>query len=215
MGFMYQILLCFAVILYSTEASLTVPGELMSPLGVPASMGPAGLNAIKLAVGGRLLNLLGAVRLGSVGSLPAGLLGPQFKGSGLAGLGQLMPRSADFSKRRGPNIPQTFDIRKASPTEIENFFAVLDKVDSNKCISRLVCEVGANPKVLEDLGHNIKDAMSSLRILEKNALSSKYKQVLLQGQKGSIEKCARNFKACDRRSYRLVKAFVKAFRGRS
>ncbi|GBN51004.1 hypothetical protein AVEN_59850-1, partial [Araneus ventricosus] len=203
--------------LHYTEASLAVPGELLSPLGVPTSMGPAGLNAVKLAVGGRLLNMLGSVRLGSIGSLPAGLLGPQFMGSGLSGLGQfgqLMPRSADFSKRRGPNIPQTFDIRNASPTEIENFFAVLDKVDSNKCISRLVCEVGANPRVLEDLGHNIKDAMSSLRILEKNALSSKYKQVLVQGQKGSVEKCARSFKSCDRRSYRLVKAFVKAFRGR-
>ncbi|GIY27163.1 uncharacterized protein CDAR_592711 [Caerostris darwini] len=198
----------------SSKASLTIPAELLSPLGIPTSTGPAGMNAIKLAIGSRLLNMLGSAGVGSVGSFPGGLLGPQFMRAGLSSLGQLTPRSAEFSKRRGPNIPKTFDIRSASPTEIENFFAVLDKVDSNKCISRLVCEIGANPKVLEDLGHNIKESMSSLRVLEKNALSLKYRQILMQGQQKGVNHCVRSFKTCDRRSYRLVKAFVKAFRVR-
>ncbi|PRD26846.1 UNVERIFIED_CONTAM: hypothetical protein NCL1_36971 [Trichonephila clavipes] len=207
------VLLIFAVALLPSEATLVVPGELLSPLGIPGAMGPAGLNAVKLAVGGRLLSMLGSVGVGSVGSLPSGILGPQLMNT-LTSFAQITPRSAGFSKRRGPNIPTTFDIRKATPSEIENFFAVLDRVDSNKCISRLVCEVGGNPRILEDLGHNIKETMSSLRVLEKNALSSKYRQILLQGQKSGADSCVHNFKSCDERSYRLVRAFVKAFRMR-
>ncbi|GFT63435.1 uncharacterized protein NPIL_660401 [Nephila pilipes] len=207
------ILSIFALVIYPSEASLVIPADMLSPLGVPGAVGPAGLNAVKLAVGGRLLNMLDSVGIGSVGSLPSGILGPQLMQS-LANFGQITPRSAGFSKRRGPNIPTTFDIRKATPSEIENFFAVLDRVDSNKCISRLVCEVGANPRVLEDLGHNIKETMSSLRILEKNALSAKYREVLFQGQKNGVDSCAYSFNTCDQRSYRLVRAFVKAFRMR-
>lgn len=165
-----------AVLIVPARASLTIPAQMLSPLGVPASVGPNGMNAVKLAVGSRLLNMLGSFGLGPTGSLPGGLmgsqqfggglLGSQFGGllgsqqfGGLLGIPPITARSKEFSKRRGPNIPTSFDIRKATPTEVENFFGVLDRVDANKCISRLVCEVGADPRVLEGLGHNIKDVM--------------------------------------------------------
>ncbi|XP_015931144.1 uncharacterized protein [Parasteatoda tepidariorum] len=202
--------------IFGYEASLTIPSSMLSPLGVPEAMGPDSLTALKFAVGGRLLNMLGT---GTVGQIPfisqgSSNLLPGLGGFGLGGLGALplTPRSKEFSKRRGPNIPTTFNIRTATPTEIENFFAVLDKVDANKCISRLVCEVGSDPKVLEGLGHNIKDVMTSLRVLEKNALSRKYREIMIQGQRRGMSGCRKAYSTCDQKSYRLIKTFVKAFK---
>ncbi|XP_035205989.1 uncharacterized protein LOC118181025 [Stegodyphus dumicola] len=211
---------CLASLLHvPVHSSFTVPAEMLSPLGVPGAMGPAGMTAVKLAVGSRLLNMIGTLGVGSTGSLASSLLGSQkgpqqLFGGGIPGFPQITPKSKEFSKRRGPNIPTSFNIREATPAEIENFFGVLHRVDANKCISRLVCEIGSNPKVLEGLGHNIKDVMGSLRVLEKNALSTKYRQIMLQGQKNGAESCVRNFSTCDQKSYRLIRTFVRAFRVR-
>ncbi|KAG8202153.1 hypothetical protein JTE90_010512 [Oedothorax gibbosus] len=228
MGFA-SCVICFlaAVLIVPSRASIVVPAQMLSPLGVPGSVGPNGMNAVKLAVGSRLLTMLGSFGLNPTGGLPGGLLGSQQFGSllgsqpfggefgSLLGMPPITARSKEFSKRRGPNIPTSFDIRKATPTEVENFFGVLDRVDANKCISLLVCEVGADPRVLEGLGHNIKDVMSSLQVLEKNELSMKYRQIMMQGQKNGFKSCSRTFPSCDQRSYRLIKAFVKAFKVRN
>lgn len=160
------------LLLVFANASLYVPASMLSPFSIPQEMGPEGLNAVKLAVGTRLISVLGSLGIGSAGSLATSLLGgpvqQMFTRSGQMGLPfapifsgrqTLTPRNKNFSKRRGPNIPTSFNIREATPAEVENFFGVLHRVDANKCISRLVCEIGANPKVLEGLGHNVKDVI--------------------------------------------------------
>lgn len=150
-----------------SDASLVVPASMLSPFTVPDEMGPDSVTAIKLAVGTRLLNAAGSMGIGSAGTLATSLLGgptadnffPGSQGFPFGGSQGMTPRTKNFSKRRGPNIPTSFNIQKATPTEVENFFGVLHRVDANKCMSRLICEIGANPKVLEGLGHNVQEVI--------------------------------------------------------
>lgn len=155
------------LLLAVAHASLVVPASMLAPFTVPENLGPDSVTAVKLAVGTRLLNAAGTLGVGSAGTLASSLMGeaenyddvfspggnpyPYSQSQGMIG------RNKNFSKRRGPNIPTSFNIREATPTEVENFFGVLQRVDANQCISRLVCEIGANPKVLEGLGHNVKE----------------------------------------------------------
>ncbi|XP_054708203.1 uncharacterized protein LOC129218049 [Uloborus diversus] len=216
--FGFLVLLLSRWLLLPAEASLTIPTAMLSPLGVPDGLSQSGMTAVKLAVGSRLLNMLGSTGPGSAGTLLTSVLGsqkrPQLGGFPMRFPG-ITPKSKEFSQRRGPNIPTSFNIREASPTEIENFFGVLHRVDANKCISRLVCEVGANPKIVEGLGHNLKEVMSSARVLEKNTLSQKYRKILFQGQKNGFESCARTYSSCDQKSYRMIRTFVRAYKVRN
>lgn len=159
--------LAVLLLLAVADASLVVPASMLSPFTVPDVMGPDSVTAIKLAVGTRLLNAAGSMGIGSAGTLATSLLSGRtednfFPGSlGLpyGGSQGMTPRTKNFSKRRGPNIPTSFNIQRATPTEVENFFGVLHRVDANKCMSRLICEIGANPRVLEGLGHNVQEVI--------------------------------------------------------
>lgn len=57
----------------------------------------------------------------------------------------------------GDHVPDSQPDEKGeeSDEDVESFFTFLRDMDDNTCISRLMCDIGADPSFLEDFSENI------------------------------------------------------------
>ncbi|KAG8202155.1 hypothetical protein JTE90_010513 [Oedothorax gibbosus] len=90
--------------------------------------------------------------------------------------------------------------------EAESFFTLLAETDENKCISRLVCEMGADPLSAGELGTTISEIIGSLTDFPSGSKVSEYNQVLQRGRSHGMNACASDYSTCDQESYDLMKS---------
>ncbi|GBO06266.1 hypothetical protein AVEN_145575-1 [Araneus ventricosus] len=89
--------------------------------------------------------------------------------------------------------------------EAESFFTLLAETDENKCISRLVCEMGADPQSSGVLGTTVGDIVGSLTDFPEGSKVQEYNQILQKGRTEGLSSCQSRFPSCDEESYQLMK----------
>ncbi|XP_055927429.1 uncharacterized protein LOC129958778 [Argiope bruennichi] len=89
--------------------------------------------------------------------------------------------------------------------EAESFFTLLAETDENKCISRLVCEMGADPLSAGMLGTTVSDIIGSLTDFPEGSKVQEYNQILQKGRTEGLSSCQSQFPSCDEESYQLMK----------
>ncbi|GIY27160.1 uncharacterized protein CDAR_592702 [Caerostris darwini] len=89
--------------------------------------------------------------------------------------------------------------------EAESFFTLLAETDENKCISRLVCEMGADPSTAGELGTTVSEIIGSLTDFPDGSKVLEYNQILQKGRTEGLGTCRSSFSSCDEESYSLMK----------
>lgn len=89
--------------------------------------------------------------------------------------------------------------------EAESFFTLLSETDENKCISRLVCELGADPSTAGELGSTISEIIGSLTDFPVGSKVAEYNNIIQRGRAQGLQSCASQFSTCDNESYMLMK----------
>ncbi|GFT63437.1 uncharacterized protein NPIL_660411 [Nephila pilipes] len=98
------------------------------------------------------------------------------------------------------------DQPQTNTEDAENFFTLLAETDEHKCISRLVCEMGADPSSTGELGTTIAEIIGSLRDFPDGSKVFQYNQVLQEGVNQGLDFCRSRYSSCDEESYELMKA---------
>lgn len=104
---------------------------------------------------------------------------------------------------RDPRVED--DVPGMNTEEAESFFTLLSETDESKCISRLVCEMGANPESGGEFGQTIAEIIGSLKDFPDGSKVSEYNEVLNIGVAEGLSSCLSKFSMCDEESYQLVK----------
>ncbi|XP_054709055.1 uncharacterized protein LOC129218756 [Uloborus diversus] len=89
--------------------------------------------------------------------------------------------------------------------EAESFFVLLAETDESQCISRLICEMGANPENGGEFGKTIADIIGSLTNFPAGSKVSEYNEVLNAGRMRGGSACLSRYAACDEESFQMVK----------
>ncbi|GFW38222.1 uncharacterized protein TNCV_3839501 [Trichonephila clavipes] len=142
----------------------------------------------------------------------------QFQPSSIPQPGQFLPQNIQSQQFSSHDFDQNPDFQSDSDREVrfedqpqinteeaESFFTLLAETDENKCISRLVCEMGANPSSAGELGTTITEIIGSLRDFPEGSKVMEYNKVLQGGITEGIDSCQSRYSACDEESYELMK----------
>ncbi|CAL1265109.1 unnamed protein product [Larinioides sclopetarius] len=136
--------------------------------------------------------------------------------------GQFPPQNMPFQPQQMQQFEQDFDqdfdsqsdfdreVRSEDEPQInteeaESFFTLLAETDENKCISRLVCEMGADPTSSGMLGTTVSDIIGSLTDFPEGSKVQEYNQILQKGRTEGLSSCQSAFPSCDEESYQLMK----------
>ncbi|XP_035205987.1 uncharacterized protein LOC118181024 [Stegodyphus dumicola] len=165
---------------------------------------------------------------------PAGFSNPSAGGNFFPGFpnsnfpGSFYPQSSLRSPQQSmsfpPNSPQSFSNMDSgsqsfsgmngqgdeghpamNTEEAESFFTLLAETDESRCISRLVCELGANPNSAGEFGQTISEIIGSLTNFPPGSKVSEYNQVLQRGRSQGLSSCLSQYSSCDEESYQMVK----------
>ncbi|XP_015931145.1 uncharacterized protein [Parasteatoda tepidariorum] len=90
--------------------------------------------------------------------------------------------------------------------EAESFFTLLAETDENKCISRLVCEMGADPTNAGDLGQTVTEIIGSLTDFPPGTKVFEYNEILMKGRSQGASSCVSEFPSCDEETYVVMKS---------
>ncbi|CAL1276433.1 unnamed protein product [Larinioides sclopetarius] len=90
------------------------------------------------------------------------------------------------------------------PNDIESFFTFLQDMDDNGCISRLICDIGADPSFLGDFSENIHGIVGSLDV-QPSSRAYPYMQIMESGKEGG---CSAKFSQCNDGAYSVVKSIA-------
>lgn len=115
---------------------------------------------------------------------------------------QSFPSDFDMDNFRDPRGEDA--VPGMNTEEAESFFTLLAETDESKCISRLVCEMGANPEKGGEFGQTISEIIGSLRDFPDGSKVSEYNEVLNVGVAEGLSACLSKFAMCDEESYQLV-----------
>lgn len=104
----------------------------------------------------------------------------------------------------GPGISQSFNENAGGEADedIESFFTFLRDMDDNTCISRLMCDIGANPSFLGDFSENIHGIIGSLDVTPSSG-AFPYLQIMESGRHDGG--CDNKFHQCSDAAYEIVK----------
>lgn len=90
------------------------------------------------------------------------------------------------------------------PNDVESFFTFLQDMDDNGCISRLICDIGADPSFLGDFSENIHGIVGSLDV-QPTSRAFPYIQIMESGKEGG---CSDKFPQCSDSAYSVVKSIA-------
>ncbi|KAF8790967.1 hypothetical protein HNY73_005906 [Argiope bruennichi] len=90
------------------------------------------------------------------------------------------------------------------PNDVESFFKFLQDMDDNGCISRLICDIGADPKFLGEFSENIHGIVGSLDV-QPSSRAYPYVQIMESGKEGG---CSAKFPQCGDMAYGIVKSIA-------
>ncbi|GBL78870.1 hypothetical protein AVEN_48855-1 [Araneus ventricosus] len=88
--------------------------------------------------------------------------------------------------------------------DIESFFTFLQDMDDNGCISRLICDIGADPSFLGDFSENIHGIVGSLDV-QPSSRAYPYMKIMESGKEGG---CSAKFPECSDSAYGVVKSIA-------
>ncbi|XP_035207389.1 serine/threonine-protein phosphatase 1 regulatory subunit 10-like [Stegodyphus dumicola] len=123
-------------------------------------------------------------------------------GNGGGGFGS-MPHDVSNSLPPSPGLDTpAADGGAGSEEDIESFFTFLRDMDDNTCISRLMCDIGADPSFLGDFSENIHGIISSLEVLPSSG-AYQYISIMEAGKREGG--CSGRFPQCGDAAYEIVK----------
>ncbi|CAL1291147.1 unnamed protein product [Larinioides sclopetarius] len=100
-----------------------------------------------------------------------------------------------FKERKGENLIPGRVESDERRTYSERLFGVLNKMDKNTCISKLLCEIGANPVSFGYIGFKINTYIKSVPPVTWNSATFPYIEAFQAGSTGGITVC-RHYSGC-------------------
>ncbi|GFR26445.1 uncharacterized protein TNCT_678421 [Trichonephila clavata] len=86
----------------------------------------------------------------------------------------------------------------------ERLFGVLNQMDKNTCISRLLCEIGSNPISFGAIGLKINHYIRSVPPVTWNSATFPYVEAFQAGSNEGIDVCVKHYSNCTYNLHRIV-----------
>ncbi|KAF8790755.1 hypothetical protein HNY73_005728 [Argiope bruennichi] len=108
-----------------------------------------------------------------------------------------------FMERKGENLAFSKGMLDERRINSERLFGVLNKMDKNTCISKLLCEIGANPASFGAVGFKINTYITSVPPVTWNSATFPYIEAFQAGSTEGVNVC-RHYSDCIYDLHRIV-----------
>ncbi|XP_054709403.1 uncharacterized protein LOC129219108 [Uloborus diversus] len=109
---------------------------------------------------------------------------------------EIKARAASLQKRRGDFPKNGSRSQQEDRNYSEKLFGVLNQMDKNTCISRLLCEIGANSRSYGEIGLKIHHYIQSVPPVTWNSATHPYVESFQAGLKDGKSICDNHYFAC-------------------
>ncbi|GFT90153.1 uncharacterized protein NPIL_401601 [Nephila pilipes] len=107
-------------------------------------------------------------------------------------------------ERKGEILLSNKNMVNEGRVRSERLFSVLTQMDKNTCISKLLCEIGANPISFGAIGFKINRYIRSVPPVTWNSATFPYIEAFQAGSHEGIEVCLKHYLSCTYNLHRIV-----------